>query len=859
MALQKYPIESIGTWGVNLQEAKQLLRPEWLTKTEGVDISLNKQLTARGGLTAAVTGSAPGELLRVFNYITAAGAETLISSSSTKIYKTAGDLSAVGNQIQSTTAPTAGFWKFLNFNGKVLGFQKSHTPVRWSGAGSFTDIVAASGTLPTGDAAHAAFGRVWAVRSDLQTVGYSALLDETKWAAADGGGTIDMRNIWTTGMDYVTAIGSIGSNLVVFGRKHIVVFTDGQGSTLGIDPTQMYVVDVIAGTGCVSRDTVVEVGEGDLLFLSEVGVQSLGRVIQSKDNPLIAQSWQIGDWLKSKIKQELSSQSNSFDDVRGFTAVYLPHVGQYWLIHNFDAGSIENVYVFHLNNKTQDDQGRDVTPIMFWQTSVLSNIRAAVVTRGHTVYVLGGDGTSNLIYTYDAAGAFDNGVAPIPVDIETANLEWPEELIDRNKTFKMAQVYIDNPSAYSSVTYLKYGTDYTTALTTMAANASSETATANVYDPSGDVEGQHFKVGVKDAAFGGKAILRVDLYFQPGRIAFHHNRNVSGVSPTITHANSGLQPLIAIADNNTTASCVATSTDGSTWTARTAIQKPWKSVCYSQALHLAVAVSTNDAMRSSDGITWTNSNHNNGGGWLSVCWSPYLGLFAAVGSGLAGQRVMTSPDGITWTLRITPAAADRTWSSIIWSTRLGMFIAGNQSTPSGVMLSRDGITWTYIQRYAVTPYTTRALIEGNAYVMAGDDANGVSGAGVLTSVNGSLFSLNLVTPSDGASVSNQNLAYSTTLDKFVMTRASASALKVFYTLTGGTTPGTWSTVSEPLAANSYYLAGIWSSILGKFVFINGNTNSRHTATSSNTTSWTGNAAGMPSVLNWLSLCETEVP
>ena len=104
--------------------------------------------------------------------------------------------------------------------------------------------------------AHAAFGRIWAVDDDKQTVRYCALLDETKWATASGGGSIDMRNVWSNGMDYVTAISSIGSNLVIFGRKHIVIYTDGSGSELGVDPTQMYVVDIIEGTGCVARDSL---------------------------------------------------------------------------------------------------------------------------------------------------------------------------------------------------------------------------------------------------------------------------------------------------------------------------------------------------------------------------------------------------------------------------------------------------------------------------------------------------------------------------------------------------------------------------------------------------------------------------
>ncbi|MDO9542684.1 MAG: hypothetical protein Q7J98_10220, partial [Kiritimatiellia bacterium] len=59
--------------------------------------------------------------------------------------------------------------------------------------------------------------------------------------------------------------------------------------------------------------------------------------------------------------------------------------------------------------------------------------------------------------------------------------------------------------------------------------------------------------------------------------------------------------------------------------------------------------------------------------WTSVCWSPELGLFCAVANTGTGNRVMTSPDGITWTSR-TPAA-NKMWLSVCWSPERGLFCA----------------------------------------------------------------------------------------------------------------------------------------------------------------------------------------
>ncbi|HMO30873.1 hypothetical protein, partial [Enterovirga sp.] len=72
--------------------------------------------------------------------------------------------------------------------------------------------------------------------------------------------------------------------------------------------------------------------------------------------------------------------------------------------------------------------------------------------------------------------------------------------------------------------------------------------------------------------------------------------------------------------------------------------------------------------------------------WVSVCWSAELGLFCAVATTGTGNRVMTSPDGINWT--IGTSGADNTWSSGCWSAELGQFCAvGLSGTGNRVMAS----------------------------------------------------------------------------------------------------------------------------------------------------------------------------
>src|SRR5690606_38407705 len=64
------------------------------------------------------------------------------------------------------------------------------------------------------------------------------------------------------------------------------------------------------------------------------------------------------------------------------------------------------------------------------------------------------------------------------------------------------------------------------------------------------------------------------------------------------------------------------------------------------------------------------------------------------------NRVMTSPDGITWTLR--SAAAVNTWYSVCYGE--GQFVAvGDSGTGKQVMTSTNGINWTLDD----TPSTNR--------------------------------------------------------------------------------------------------------------------------------------------------------
>ena len=135
---------------------------------------------------------------------------------------------------------------------------------------------------------------------------------------------------------------------------------------------------------------------------------------------------------------------------------------------------------------------------------------------------------------------------------------------------------------------------------------------------------------------------------------------------------------------------IATSSGGTTWTARSAVgdNDAWSGVVYGNGLFVAVGNSGDRIMTSPDGITWTARTAPENNGWADVAYGN--GIFAAVSSD-GTNRVMTSPDGITWTARSAASAA--TWVKVIYAD--GQFVAiTDQGITNAVMTSPDGITWT---------------------------------------------------------------------------------------------------------------------------------------------------------------------
>jgi len=298
-ALTHIPLTVPGFLGLNTQAASSILGPEWATTLLNSTLDENNRVAARKGWVSQTSTAISGDpqIVQLVEYRQHAGTNLLVcTADDDKIY-VSDDNGATWTDRTGTVTVATNRIHFQNFRDKLLGFQDGGNPIVYTGTGDFTEITD-GGSQPTGGIGLGAFGRVWAVNSTGYEIQYSGLLDETDWSSSDSG-TLSLENVWPE-TDTIQALAAFNGVLVAFGRENIVMWTDGRGSAIGLDPLQAYVVDTISGVGCIARDSIQQV-RGDLWFLSKDGLQSLGRLVQEKSNPLLNLSKNIQDFLLEAV------------------------------------------------------------------------------------------------------------------------------------------------------------------------------------------------------------------------------------------------------------------------------------------------------------------------------------------------------------------------------------------------------------------------------------------------------------------------------------------------------------------------------------------------------------------------------
>lgn len=310
--LQAVPLVTPGFKGLNKAQASVPdLDPGWAIECQNFIFDISGRLACRNGWTVATSSPLAGTpAIASMGELVLAGGTYVVSAANNKLYSGTTTLT----NITGSLTITGNNWQWLTFNGAIYGVQAGHPLITWNGTGNFTAVSASSGTVPSGGSCGvAAFGRLWIVGPDGQTINYCNLLDATAWSGiVVGSGSLNMATVWTRGIDSIVGIGAAGNKLVVFGTNQIVLFVDSAGASIGINPSNIIVYDTVEGTGLAARDSIQSTGEGDLTYLSPTGVQSLSRLLSSgKDNPVNSLDPQIRDYLLNYYVNEVPAAIRS--------------------------------------------------------------------------------------------------------------------------------------------------------------------------------------------------------------------------------------------------------------------------------------------------------------------------------------------------------------------------------------------------------------------------------------------------------------------------------------------------------------------------------------------------------------------
>jgi hypothetical protein len=508
--LQPVDLVAPGFRGLNLIQAGALLTPDYAIVATNAVIDTSGRLAARDGLTNVTTTpiAASPTVRTLFEYAKIDGTLSDIVAWDGGISSSV--VNPSGSDISGAVVDTSGVWKFVNFNNKCVGFQAGQKCIVYTGAGSFATVVESSGTAPSGGVGAAVFGRIWQLDSDLQTIKYSGLLNETQWNSG-GAGQIDMRNIWTQGTDVVTAIEGFNGLLVVFGKKHIVFFGDKVGSALGIDPTNLEVTDVIAGTGCISQFTIQQLGKTDMIFLGPNGVQSIARLVQERSNPVSTLTKYVRPELTRQMSLETTTNIRSFyNPINGIYAVCFPANQIVWVLDT------RRLY------KDQDDEICAI--VTTWLMAP-----TAALTKSSGVIYLAVTGGKVAQYT----GNTDQGVA-FRFIYQSPWLNLGEDYANRLKILKRIGgiLYVRNQTNIVFKWSVDFSDDFDSITSAVSGATAAEWGTAEygIAEWSGGFalrilkvpargRGQYFRIGIEADVNGQFAVQQTELFTKIGRLA----------------------------------------------------------------------------------------------------------------------------------------------------------------------------------------------------------------------------------------------------------------------------------------------------------------------------------------------------
>jgi len=326
--LQSIAIQAPGFFGLNTQDSPTSLSEQFALVADNCVIDQFGRIGARKGWAYLTTTNADN-IVHISEFIDDDGTTEVISASATAIYKGTTTLTDI---TPGSYTVSDGNFDSANLNGVIYLFREGSDPVYYDG--TTCDEVSAhadySGTVPSGDIVQSGFGRLWVAKtsSDNTTVYWSDLLTGFKWDTGSSG-SIDVSKVWPNGNDEITALKVHNNFLIIFGKTQILVYSGAD------DPATMQLSDTVVGIGCIARDSVQVTGK-DIIFLSDDGLQSLGRTIQEKSAPMRDLSKNVRTEMMSLVLGETGRIFSVYSPEEAF---YLLHLEDSGVTYSFDMRS----------------------------------------------------------------------------------------------------------------------------------------------------------------------------------------------------------------------------------------------------------------------------------------------------------------------------------------------------------------------------------------------------------------------------------------------------------------------------------------------------------------------------------------
>ena len=354
--LQALSIVSPGFYGLNTQESGVTLSSNWAQVADNVVIDKYGRLGARKGwqmMTVDGNTALDGNPVRfMLEHVNSTNISTILSAGNHKLFK-----GGSGNDALVDVTPTGytindNDWRGATLYDHALLVQSGHEPIVYteSATPAAQTMTAYTGSTQNYGSNYpkdviSAYGRFWAHNGE--TVFWSTDIADTTFPCFCGGtsGTLNISSVLPNNVDEIEALAVHNDFLIIFCKTNIVIYS-GAANPIG---NQFGLHDIITGVGCVARNSVQSTG-GDLIFLSDTGVRSLGRLIQEKSLPMRDLTKNIRDDFVKDMNAEISNYG-SLDHV---VSVY-SEINAFYLI---SFPSSQTVYVLDMRQALEDGSSR---------------------------------------------------------------------------------------------------------------------------------------------------------------------------------------------------------------------------------------------------------------------------------------------------------------------------------------------------------------------------------------------------------------------------------------------------------------------------------------------------------------------